>query len=200
MCVSVCVCVHNWGTRVNTLCVWVLTHSDHKAPTSYADRSVKMRTLRPRMHAVMTSDLCTLAPTVLLAVPNRCDEVVYSIRWALNTVVTWTCDGYEISVMALLFLPPRRKFVSLRCCCYGLQGNKSAGLAHPSILKSSALNDMNVRPVVLRTVPFGPTHTHTHTTSRMEVLSTHSPNWTHNYILNSTQLTPEPYRQDQTSD
>lgn len=171
--------MHNLGTRVNTLFVWVFTNSDHKAATSYADRSVKMQTLRPRMHAV-TSVLCTLAPLVLLAVPNRCDEVVNSIRWASNTVVTWTCDGYEISVMVLLFLPPRCKFVSLWCCYYWLQGNKSMGLEHPSVLRSSALNDMNVRPVV-------PSGQQTHTTSHREVLSTHSPNWTHSYILNSTQ-------------
>jgi hypothetical protein len=152
--------MHNLGTRVGILFVWAFTNSDHKAATSYADRSVKMQTLRPRMHAATTSVLCTLAPRVLLAVPNRCDEVVNSIRWALNTVVTWTCDGYEISVMALLFLLPRCKFVSLWCCYYGLHGNKSTGLAHPSILKSSALNDMNVRPVDLRPVPLGPTDTH----------------------------------------
>lgn len=187
--------MQNLGTRVNTLLVWVFTNSDHKAATSYADRSVKMQTLRPRIHAVTTSVLCTLAPRVLPAVHNRCDEVVNSIRWALNTVVTWTCDDNEISVMALLFLAPRCKFVSLWCCYYGLQGKKCTGLARTSILKSSALKDMNVRPVVLRPVPFGPTHTHTHTTSHTEVLSTHSPNWKHSYILNSTQLTPEPYRQ-----
>jgi len=152
--------VHNWGTRVNTFCVWVFTHSDHKAATSYADRSVKIHTLRPRMHAVTTSVLCTLAPRVPLPVSNRCDEVANSIRWALSNVVTWTCDGHEISVMALLLLPSRGKFVSLWCCYYGLQGNKSTGWAHPSILKSSALNDMNVRPVVLRPVPFASTDTH----------------------------------------
>jgi hypothetical protein len=153
--------MHNFGTSVNTLYVWVFTNSDHKAAASYADRSVKIQTLRPRMHAV-TSVLCTLAPRVLLAVPNRRDEVVNSFRRALNNVVTWTCNGYEISVMALLFLPPRCKFMSLWCCYsyQGLQRNKSTGLAHPSILKSSALNDMNVRPVVLRPVPFGPAYTH----------------------------------------
>jgi hypothetical protein len=150
--------MHNLETRVNTFFVWVFTNSDHKAATSYADRSVNMQTLRPRMHAV-TSVLCALAPQVLLAVPNRYDEVVDSIRWALNTVATWTCDGYEISVMVLLFLLPRCKFVSLWCCYYGLQGNKSTGLVHPSKLKSPALKDMNVRPVVLRPVPFGPRHT-----------------------------------------
>jgi hypothetical protein len=180
--------MHNLGARVNTLCVWVFTNSDHKAATRYAYRSVKMQTLRTRMHAVTTSVLCTLAPPVLLADPTRCDEVDNSIRWALNTVVTWTCDGYEISVMALLFLPPRCKFVSLWCCYYGLQGNKSMGLAHPSILKSSALNDMNVRSVVLRPVPFGPTDTHDFPYGRS------GPSWTHNYILNSKQLTPEPYK------
>jgi hypothetical protein len=166
--------MHNFGTRVNTLCVWVFTNSDHKAATIYADRSVKMQTLRPRMHAVTTSVLCTLAPRVLLAVPNRRDEVVNSITRALNNVVTCTCDGYEISVMALLFLPPRCKFVSLWCCYsyQGLQRNKSTGLAPPSILKSSALNDMNVRPVVLKPVPFGPTHTHTRLPIRKVFLRT----------------------------